>query len=60
MFVTYTNGEEVIVTTKELEAQMLKEYFDDVDIGRDRDDYDREEKPMSDSAVWILAEIRVK
>jgi hypothetical protein len=42
MFIVYTGTDnEVIVTTPELEPEMLKEYFADY-TGRDLEEYDRE------------------
>lgn len=39
MFITYANGEEVIITTPEHDDLTIREYF--TEGGRDLDDYDR-------------------
>ena len=54
MFVTFTTRDEVIVTTLTQESITLKEYFGP-GIGRDIDDYDREESP--ECAVQVLARV---
>jgi hypothetical protein len=39
-FITYDNGEEILVTTAETEPEAIRLYF--TEGGRDLDDYDRE------------------
>ncbi len=41
MFVVYTDGNEVLVTTRKREARCLKEWFSNT--GRDTEDFDRRE-----------------
>ena len=55
MFVYYSNGEEVIVTTKSREPEMLENYFENGK--RNKDDYNRE--VTSNSAVVIEALTKV-
>ena len=55
MFVTYTSDHEVIVTTKELEKEMLYEWFELG--GRELEEYNREES--KDEAVQITATLRL-
>jgi hypothetical protein len=54
MFVTFTSRDEVLVTTLTKESLMLAEYFGP-GIGRDLEDYDREES--EDCAVQVLASV---
>lgn len=54
MFVTFTSRDEVLVTTLTKESLMLKEYFGP-GIGRDVDDYDREES--EECAVQVQARV---
>jgi hypothetical protein len=54
MFVTFTSRDEVLVTTLTNETLMLKEYFGP-GIGRDVEDYDREES--AECAVQVLASV---
>lgn len=54
MLITFTSRDEVIVTTLTNESLMLEEYFGP-GIGRDIDDYDREES--TECAVQVLARV---
>lgn len=56
MFVVFSNGEELIVTTLELEPRTLETYF--VKGGRDLLDYDRH-VPNDNDGVSICAYLRV-
>jgi hypothetical protein len=57
MFVTYSNGEEVIITTKDSEGEMLHVWF--THGGRNADEYDREEFEESDAAVRVRSSLDV-
>lgn len=56
-FVTYCANDEVLVTTKNLEPDAIKEWF--TDGGRDLDDYDREESLQGETAVAISNRMKV-
>jgi len=48
--ISYSDGTEVLVTTPELEPQMLEEYFKE-GLGRDLSDYDK--VTHFGTAVWV-------
>lgn len=53
LFITYSHPQEVIVTTSEMEKEMIEEYF--TQGGRDLDEYDRNE--VRDTAVSLRPRI---
>ena len=55
MFIVYASNDEVLVTTAELEDQMIREWFEEG--GRSLDEYDR--VWSSDTAVGIKASTRL-
>lgn len=55
MFIVYASNDEVLVTTAELEEQMIREWFEEG--GRSLDDYDRE--VHADAAVAVTASMRL-
>ncbi len=55
MFIVYASNDEVLVTTGELEGQMIREWFEEG--GRSLDDYDRE--VHADAAVSVPASRRL-
>ena len=56
MMIVYSNEREVIVTTPELEPEMLSEYFKKA--GRDLDDYDRTVSKAE--AICLVSNIKVE
>lgn len=55
MFIVYVNDKEILVTTPELEAQMIEEWFHIND--RIIDEYDR--ATVADAAVVITSSMRL-
>lgn len=51
MFITYVSDDEVLVTTKKLEAETIKHWF--AEGGRDLDSYDRFEMNPMETAIRI-------
>lgn len=57
-FIVYVGNDEVLVTTKKLESDAIKEWFTDYG-GRNVDDYERIERLPGETAVAISNRMRV-
>lgn len=55
MFVVYDGFGEILITTKEAEAEMIKEWF--IDADRDLDEFDREE--CDEPVLLLRSEIKI-
>ena len=55
MFILYEGYNDILITTLEREAIMIKEWF--IDTDRDLEEYDRSE--INDSAVNIIGTLKV-
>lgn len=56
-FIVYVSNDEVLVTTKTLERDAIKEWF--TDGGRDIEWYDRIERLPGETAVAVTNQMRV-
>lgn len=56
-FIVWVGNDEVLVTTKNLERDAIKQWF--TDGGRDIEEYDRKETLPGETAVGITSRMRV-